>query len=109
MASSDNGLEVGLWQAFQIATMGVLDEVQKRRLSKTLNFIKPIMNSHACSIALRRFGYWPADGFEWYVNCETAVPVKQRKLYIEFSGHEEDLPTFYRIIESVVVSDSQRN
>ncbi len=57
----------------------------------------------------RRFGTWPADGFEWYVNCETAVPVKQRKLYIEFSGHEEDLPTFYRIIESVVVSDSQRD
>lgn len=48
-----------------------------------------------------RVGPSSTEPLWWNVDCGTPVDVRQQNLYAWFLGREEDIPSFYRIIEGV--------
>jgi hypothetical protein len=48
-----------------------------------------------------RVGPSATEPLWWNIECGTPVDARQRNLYAWFFGREEDIPTFYRIIEGV--------
>jgi hypothetical protein len=45
--------------------------------------------------------YWPASGFSWYVLCAGPASGGRQNFQAIFRGREEDLQSFYQIIEGV--------
>jgi hypothetical protein len=44
---------------------------------------------------------WPASEFTWVVNCNTPTGAGRWSFHAHYYGRDEDLPAFYRLIESV--------
>jgi hypothetical protein len=45
--------------------------------------------------------FWPEAWSVWRIDCETPAALHQRSFYASFSGREEEIGTFYQIIEGV--------